>query len=180
MRQNQFIRKVEHSLLTLGLGTSLFCWASPGATQAAAGDLDLSFNGGTVTTDFFGLFDQVSQLAIQSDGRIVAAGYTTAGLATNKTTNSDFALARYESGIVVPKITGASVSGKSLIVAGSNFDSGAKILLNRQEEKTRNDDQSPTNVLIAKKAGKRMRPGDKLLVQNSDGVLSQEFSFPSP
>ena len=55
------------------------------------GSLDISFgNGGKVTTDFNPTrADQANALAIQSDGKIVAAGYTPNG------TNNDFALARY-------------------------------------------------------------------------------------
>jgi uncharacterized delta-60 repeat protein len=49
------------------------------------------FNGtGTVTTDFAGGDDQAFGLAIQADGKIVAAGQ-----ATGLSTGSDFALARY-------------------------------------------------------------------------------------
>lgn len=58
--------------------------------QAIAGDLDLSFGGGDgkVTTPVTG-FDAVNDVAIQTDGKIVAAGYAgTSGAA-------DFAIARY-------------------------------------------------------------------------------------
>src|SRR5262249_58386374 len=52
------------------------------------GQLDTSFNGtGRLATDFGGE-DHVNGLAIQDDGRIVAAGRTTIGV-------SQFALARY-------------------------------------------------------------------------------------
>ena len=44
--------------------------------QAAAGDLDPTFGtGGKVTTDFAALADVAQSLAVQSDGRIIAAGY---------------------------------------------------------------------------------------------------------
>jgi uncharacterized delta-60 repeat protein len=67
-------------LLTLGL---------PTAVAAAPGDLDPSFGGtGKVTTDFGGT-DVASAVAVQADGKIVAAGQTNAG------SNSTFALARY-------------------------------------------------------------------------------------
>lgn len=57
------------------------------------GTLDTSFGtGGTVTTDFATYADGIHSLAIQSDGKIVAAGY-----ATKSNSNSDFALARYHS-----------------------------------------------------------------------------------
>jgi uncharacterized delta-60 repeat protein len=56
-----------------------------------SGDLDPSFGGdGTVLTDFgSGSSDGASALAIQSDGKIVVAGYSTAS------GSHDFALARY-------------------------------------------------------------------------------------
>ncbi|MFL6273632.1 MAG: hypothetical protein ACJ74G_00360 [Blastocatellia bacterium] len=57
------------------------------------GTLDFSFGtGGKVTTDFFGKSDVANDIAIQPDGKIVAAGG-----ALNDTTGSDFALARYNS-----------------------------------------------------------------------------------
>lgn len=56
------------------------------------GSLDTTFGaGGIVTTDFFGLSDNATGLAIQNDGRIVAAGL----VASTSSTASDFGLARY-------------------------------------------------------------------------------------
>lgn len=56
------------------------------------GSLDASFgSGGKVTTDFFGGFDQAQAIAIQSDGKIIAAGVDVIG------NSNDFALARYNS-----------------------------------------------------------------------------------
>jgi protocatechuate 3,4-dioxygenase beta subunit len=78
-----------------------------------------------------------------------------------------------------PTISGASVSGKQLIVTGQNFDSGAKVYLNGDKQKTSNDASSPAAVLIAKKAGKKINVGDAatLQVRNSDNSLSSEFLF---
>jgi uncharacterized delta-60 repeat protein len=54
------------------------------------GTLDAGFGrGGKVRTDFFNEDDLISSLTIQSDGRIVVAGYAL------KATASDFAIARY-------------------------------------------------------------------------------------
>ena len=54
------------------------------------GSLDVTFGvGGKVTTDFFGLGQVAHALAIQSDGKIVAAGNVSRGR------TSDFGLARY-------------------------------------------------------------------------------------
>lgn len=59
----------------------------------ADGDLDPGFgNSGKVTTNFF-VTSQISAIAIQPDGKIVAAGS-----ATNSSGNTGFALARYNAG----------------------------------------------------------------------------------
>ena len=76
-----------------------------------------------------------------------------------------------------PKIISASVLGKKLILVGENFGDGAVILLNGEEQRTKNDGANPFISLIAKSAGKRIKPGDKLQVRNPDGSVSQEFIF---
>jgi hypothetical protein len=61
------------------------------------GALDMTFGGdGQVTTDFGGSNDLASALVLQPDGKIVVAG-STQNLSTGL---ADFALARYESGLV--------------------------------------------------------------------------------
>jgi hypothetical protein len=70
------------------------------------------------------------------------------------------------------------VAGKKLFIVGENFEPGARILLNGEEQKTLNDDQNPKTALIGKKAGKKIRTGDKLRVRNPNGALSEEFTFP--
>ena len=62
-----------------------------GVGAVGSGDLDTSFGGdGTVVTDFgSGSYDQATALALQPDGKIVAAGSSTAS------GSQDFALARY-------------------------------------------------------------------------------------
>jgi len=63
------------------------------ARYNSKGILDASFgNGGKVTTDFAGILDQALSVALQPDGKIVAAGMS---LGTG--TGYDFALARYSS-----------------------------------------------------------------------------------
>ncbi len=72
-------------------------WTSDGggadfalARYTAAGDLDASFSGdGRVTTAFSSSSDLATAVAIQPDGRIVVAGWTSDG------SDADFALARY-------------------------------------------------------------------------------------
>jgi protocatechuate 3,4-dioxygenase beta subunit len=81
-----------------------------------------------------------------------------------------------------PVISGTTVSGKQLIVKGQNFDSGAKVFLNGSKQKTGNDEASPSAILIAKKAGKKIGAGDTvtLQVRNSDNSLSTEYQFTRP
>jgi len=76
-----------------------------------------------------------------------------------------------------PRITSASVARKNLLVGGENFDLGAVILLNGQEQNTTNDAANPQTGLVGKKADKKIRPGDRLQVRNANGTLSEEFTF---
>jgi N-acetylneuraminic acid mutarotase len=76
-----------------------------------------------------------------------------------------------------PKIINASVSGKKLFITGEDFDDGAVILLNGEEQKSKNDEQNPQTILIGKKAGKKIKPGDRVQVRNPNGSLSEEFTF---
>lgn len=76
---------------------------------------------------------------------------------------------------ILPGITSVSINRKKLTVAGERFEQGSVILLNGERQKTKNDQQNPQTLLIAKKSGKKVRPGDRLQVQNPDGKLSPEF-----
>lgn len=82
----------------------------------------------------------------------------------------------------VPTISGATIDGKKLLVSGMNFDDGAKIYVDGEKQKTKNDGDNPTTVLIAKKAGKNISRGQMvtLVVRNSDGASSASFSFTRP
>src|SRR6185436_6559203 len=55
------------------------------------GDLDGTFgSGGTTTVDFYGMWDEIRDLAVQADGKIVAAG-----MAQNQNYKRSFAVARF-------------------------------------------------------------------------------------
>jgi hypothetical protein len=76
------------SLTLVGAVTLVIAIANPAA--APPGDLDPTLDGdGKVTTDFAGGFDDAFGVALQGDGKIVAAGLA----AVSGTL--DFALARY-------------------------------------------------------------------------------------
>ncbi|HKV41805.1 MAG TPA: hypothetical protein VJX67_21555, partial [Blastocatellia bacterium] len=77
----------------------------------------------------------------------------------------------------MPVIASLSIKGKNLLVRGQNFDTGAVILLNGVPRPTANDMRDPATLLIGKKVGKRIRPGDKVKVQNLDGSQSNEVVF---
>ena len=80
-------------------------------------------------------------------------------------------------GPIAPRIIMASVSGKNLLITGENFHAGAVILLNGEEQKTKQPTANPQTTLIGKKAGKKIKPGDRVQVRNPDGTLSEEFIF---
>lgn len=82
-----------------------------------------------------------------------------------------------------PLITSAEVVGKHLYVHGESFDEGAKILLDGAKlKKTSNDESNPATVLIARKGGKKIAPGQTvtLQVRNADGRLSNELTYKGP
>jgi hypothetical protein len=81
-----------------------------------------------------------------------------------------------------PLITAAQVTGKRLLVSGIGFDAGATVLLNGDAERTAGDSQNPATLLVARKAGKHIAPGQTvtLQVKNGDGSVSNQFSFTRP
>lgn len=173
-----------------------------GATQGArAGNGDafiarVSSNGDAISysTYFGGPGDEsASGLALDSAGNIYVAGIatstgfpTTAGSFQPGFGGSfqSFAVAR--DGFVLrlssdaPRITGAWVVRKKLLVAGENFEPGAELFLNgKKQKKTFNDAASPTAMLVAKKSGKKIARGQMviLVVKNPGGLSSEPFSF---
>lgn len=84
--------------------------------------------------------------------------------------------------IASPKVLEAAISGKTLMVFGENFSDGAVIVLNGDAQKTSNEPGSPTAALIGKKSGKRIGRGQRVTIEvrNSDGALSEAFSFIRP
>ncbi|MDQ6623787.1 MAG: delta-60 repeat domain-containing protein [Verrucomicrobiota bacterium] len=91
----------------------------------AAGDLDPSFGvGGKVTTDFFGNNDAIGGVALQSDGKIVVAGYS---LTNNNRTGVDFSLARYNSDGSLDRSFGSN--GKLNTDFANSLDQAAAIVI---------------------------------------------------
>jgi uncharacterized delta-60 repeat protein len=86
------------------------------------GTLDATFGtGGKVTTDFAGSSDSVSSIALQPDGKIVAAG------ATFTSGGYDFALARYNSNGTLDATFGTS--GRSTIDFAGGSDGASSVVV---------------------------------------------------
>jgi len=91
----------------------------------ADGTLDSSFgSGGSVTTDFFGKSDTAKAVAVQADGRIVAAG---TALKSNTILSADFALVRYNSDGSLDATFGSG--GKVTTDASGNADVVASLVI---------------------------------------------------
>jgi endo-1,4-beta-xylanase len=79
---------------------------------------------------------------------------------------------------LAPKISGAARSGKQLILTGEKFLEGAQIFINgERQKKVFVDAENPATVIVARKAGKFVKPGDTLQVKNPDGRVSNEFVY---
>ena len=78
-----------------------------------------------------------------------------------------------------PVISGIGITGKNLIVSGSNYVEGARIVMDGTPQKTIFQDSS---TLIGKKVGKQIASGQtvSLAVRNPDGFVSQASSFRRP
>ena len=118
-------------------------WVTPGysgdfalAQYAADGSLDPSFGvGGKVTTNFSGASSSAYGLAIEPDGKVVAAG-----VAAPSSGNAVFALARY---------TGVGLPGNATINVVSPADGGAYRLDKRLTAKFKCTDKSSGVVSCA-------------------------------
>lgn len=68
-------------------------------------------------------------------------------------------------------------SEKKIFIYGINFDRGSVILLNGEDQKTIYDSDNPRTVLIGKKLGRWLQPGDKLVIRSASGGLSPEYVY---
>jgi hypothetical protein len=77
-----------------------------------------------------------------------------------------------------PRIFNARVKGRKLILTGENFAEGAVVLVNGEPQKTRNDEESPSTTLIAKKAGNHIPDNAAVTIQvQSANSLTAKFPF---
>ena len=141
-------------LATAAVALALITAALPAAAAAAPGDLDPTFgSGGKVTTDVGGS-DGAQAVAIQGDGKVVAAGLGNfAGPGTG-----DFALARYNPDGSLDTSFG---SGGKVTTDFGGFDAASAVAI------------QPDGKIIA--AG-RSGSGDFALARyNPDGSLDSSF-----
>jgi hypothetical protein len=136
--------------------------------------------------------DEVANgVALDSEGHIFLDGFTDsqdflvfAALRTTNNGGRDIFLARIDPDEAAnrPVLLQAIFSGKSLILYGQNFDDGAKLRVNDEQQKTRNGEPDPSEVLVAKKAGKRINAGQtvQLQVVNANGKGSNLLFVTKP
>lgn len=130
-------------------------------------------------------------VALGTDGAIYVTGFTDSldfliqePLRTHNAGVKDIFIAKIDPNTTSnkPVLIQAVISGKNLIVYGQNFQIGAVLRVNDEPTKTRNDDPDPAQVLFAKKAAKRIAPGQtvQLQVENPDGKRSNFLFFTKP
>jgi hypothetical protein len=76
-----------------------------------------------------------------------------------------------------PAIERVELTGKRLVVTGTNFDAGSVIEVNGREVATKLGSDTPGETLIAKKGGKRIGSDASsfVTVRNSDNQVSRPF-----
>jgi hypothetical protein len=96
---------------------------------------------------------------------------TTGGLriGTIDVNGQSFTISQEGTERVGPQITGREKVGKKLNVFGEGFDSNARIFINDQPQNTKYESSTK---LIGKKAGKKIKAGDRIQIENSNGSRS--------
>jgi len=142
-------------LVSVALCASSLLLGVSASAQAAPGDLDPSFGaGGLVTTDFGSRGDFSLAVALQTDGKIVAAGNSSRA----DVFDVDFALARYNSNGSLDATFGSG--GTVLTDFGTSVDAASDVVV------------QPDGKILA--AG--IRAGDFALARyNADGSLDAAF-----
>jgi hypothetical protein len=116
-----------------------------------------------------------------TEARIRVTAATKAGLGVPPVVSGRFTIEGDASTPTLPTITSAVVKGKKLFVNGENFEVGAKVELNGEDQKTVNLEDFSHSVKC-KKAGKKIPPGATVMlrVRNPDGTASEDFEFKRP
>ena len=126
------------------------------------GSLDTSFDGdGTVTTVFGTPFDYAQSVVLQADGKIVVAGQTRNIDGDGNVSNSDFALARYNSDGTLD----TSFDGDGTVTTDfGGHDNASSVAL-----------QADGKIVVAGNTGRGSNADFSLARYNSDGSLDTSF-----
>ena len=166
---------------------------SPDFIPQVAGDLDLTFNGtGKVRTGFGFGTDAVRAVAVQSNGKIVAAGTAQDGFADN------FAVARYKSdGSLDPsfdndgKVTtavGSSIAfvtslaiqndGKILVAGSSAINSKFNFTVVRYNENGSLDTTFDTDGIVRTAIGSNGSLANSIIIKSDGKIVVVGITFP--
>jgi beta-propeller repeat-containing protein len=153
----------------------------------------LGTNGVVTFSTYLGGSNEDTALAVGVDGTgaIYLAGFTDSTdfltaipLVRHSAGGRDIFIAKIDIVATVdsPVLLLAVISGKHLLLYGQGFDPGAKLRINDEQVKTRNEDPDPTQVLFAKKGARRIEPGQtvQLQVVNPNGKRSNFFFLTKP
>ena len=146
---------------TVALATVLVLAAVGSATPAAAapGQLDPSFGSdGTVVTQFPSSYSGARAVAVQADGRIVAAGFAH----TNDSIVSDFALTRYDANGALDSTFGTG--GLVRTDFGGRFDDALALAV-----------QADGRIVVAGNSSDATGADMAVARYNSDGTLDPSF-----
>lgn len=133
--------------------------ASAVPAASAPGQLDPSFGaGGTVVTEFPSSYAGAHAVAVQADGRIVAAGFAH----TNDSIFSDFALTRYDSSGALDPTFGTG--GRVRTDFGGRFDEALAVAV-----------QPDGRIVVAGSSSDATGSDMAVARYNSDGILDTSF-----
>ncbi|MFL6216623.1 MAG: choice-of-anchor V domain-containing protein [Blastocatellia bacterium] len=206
---NRFFADSESSHVTLALATSLNGQTlEPGAQTRiewlTTGTANIDNLEVRYSTDDGATFPITHQIFFTSDASATGFNWTvpnvratSARLRVTVGTKSGSAVAPAISspftingaGPPLPQILSAQMQGKQLLVSGQNFGDGALLFMcdtcaqpatgGNKMKKTFNDETTPSTLIVSRKGGNSIAPGQtvNLQVKNPDGSVSNTFTF---
>ena len=209
---NRFFADSESSHVTLALASSLNGQALEPGTQSrvewlTTGAANIDNIEVRYSTDDGATFPITHQIFFTSDGSVTGFDWTVPNVRTTSArlrvtvgTKSGSQVAPALSGPFsingegppLPQILDARVQGKQLLVSGQNFGDGALLFMceacamptsgGSKLKKTANDETTPTTLIVSRKGGNSIAPGQtvNLQVKNPDGSVSNTFTFTRP